>query len=299
MSHSDSGDVTGTRAGVLAGVLAFSMWGAFPIYFKIATGVSALEMLAHRIVWAVPFGLLIIVLRRQGKEVFAALRQRRTLGWLCLSAAFITINWLVYIWAVQNDQIFEASLGYYINPLLLVLAGFLFLGERLRRLQLMAVVLATLGVAVLTVSAGKLPIIALSLAASFTIYGLVRKQVVVGAMPGLLIETLVLFPVAALYLGWLLSNANAAFGPHDPRLAGLLLLAGPLTVLPLLFFAIAARRLRLATIGFLQFIGPTGQFLVGLHYGEALTTPHVICFGLIWTAVAVFVFDALKHGRAT
>jgi chloramphenicol-sensitive protein RarD len=282
------------RNGVLSGVLAFSMWGAFPIYFKIADGVSALEMLAHRIVWAVPFGALIILMRRQWPQVRTILGDRRTLGLLCVSAAFITVNWLVYIWAVQNEQIFQASLGYYINPLLLVVAGYLFLGERLRRLQSAAVVLAAGGVAVLAISGAQFPFIALTLAASFTVYGLVRKRVVVGAMPGLFIETLVLLPIAAVYLWRLIGSGAAAFGTHDLPLAGLLLLAGPLTVLPLLFFAIAARRLRLATIGFLQFIGPTGQFLIGVYYGEPLSVPHMVCFGMIWTAVAVFVFDAVR-----
>ncbi len=285
---------TQTRNGVLCGVLAFAMWGAFPIYFKVATGVEALEMLAHRIVWAVPFGLLIILARRQWPEVKRAVADRRTLGYLCLSAAFISINWLVYIWAVQNEQIFQASLGYYINPLLLVLAGFVFLGERLRRAQVAAVALAATGVGVLVVSGGEFPVVSLTLAASFTVYGIIRKRVVVGAMPGLFIETIVLLPVAAVYLIWLMVHGNSAFVTSNPTLAMLLLLAGPLTVLPLLLFAIAARRLRLATIGFLQFIGPTGQFMVGLYYGEMLTTAGMVCFTLIWLAVALFVFDALR-----
>lgn len=286
-----------TRNGVLCGVLAFAMWGAFPIYFKIATGVDALEMLAHRIVWAVPFGLIIVLARRQWPEVMRALRDRRTLGYLCLSAAFISVNWLVYIWAVQNERIFQASLGYYINPLLLVFAGYLFLGERLRRAQWAAVALATAGVAVLAISGGEFPAVSLVLAMSFTIYGLIRKRVVVGAMPGLFIETIVLLPVAATYLMWVIVNGSAAFTASNPTLAILLLLAGPLTVLPLLFFAIAARRLRLATIGFLQFIGPTGQFMVGIYYGETLSTADLVCFTLIWLAVALFVFDALRGGE--
>ena len=293
MQHSDPY----TRNGILAGVFAFAMWGAFPIYFKVIGDVPSLEMLVHRIVWAVPFGALIIAARHQWRDVVDALRTPRTFGYLLLSAVFITGNWLIYIFAVQNEQIFQASLGYYINPLMLVLVGFLFLGERLRRMQTVAVLLATTGVLILTFSGGQLPWISLCLAVSFTIYGVIRKQVVVGAMPGLFIETLVLFPVAALYLGWLVASDNTPFVTSDPRMMGLLFLAGPLTVLPLLFFAIAARRLRLATIGFLQFIGPSGQFLVGYAYGEPLTTPHLICFMFIWSAVIVFVVDVWYSSR--
>lgn len=282
------------RNGVLCAAAAFTMWGAFPIYFKVATGVSALEMLAHRIAWAVPFGLLIILARRQWPDVRAVFRDRHTLRWLTLGAAVISINWLVYIFAVQENQIFQASLGYYINPLLLVLAGFVFLGERLRRAQAVAVVLATAGVLVLTIRGGQWPWISLVLAVSFTIYGLVRKQVTVGAMPALFVETVLLLPAALAYLWFLGSGAGLAFGNVSTQLTVLLVLAGPLTVLPLLLFAIGARRLRLSTVGFLQFIGPTGQFMVGVAYGEPVTTAHAICFGLIWMAVAVFCADAWR-----
>lgn len=288
------------HGGVLAGILAFSMWGAFPVYFKIAAGVSAPEMLLHRVVWAVPFGLIIVLARRQWPEIRRICGQPRTLGLLLISALFIAFNWLVYIWAVQNDQIFQASLGYYINPLMLVLTGFLFLGERLSRMQTVAVALAAAGVAILTISGGQFPAISLTLAISFTIYGYIRKQVAVGAMPGLFVETLILFPLAAICLWFMVAPGTAAFHHSDPRMIGLLLLAGPLTVLPLLFFAIAARRLRLATIGFLQFIGPTGQFLLGLYYGEELDTARLLCFVLIWIAVAVFVLDVVRsNGRST
>jgi len=273
------------------------MWGAFPIYFKLAEGVSAPEMLLHRIVWAVPFGALIILARRQWPDVKRAFADRRTFGFLILSALIISGNWLVYTWAVQNGQIFQASLGYYINPLVLVLVGFLFMGERLRRMQVGAVLLATTGVAILTISGGTFPLISITLAISFTIYGVIRKQVVVGAMPGLFVETLVLFPVAAVMLATIVASGTSSFTPGNPTMVGLLLLAGPLTVLPLLFFSVAARRLRLSTLGFLQFIGPTGQFLVGYYYGETLTVPHLICFGFIWTAVALFILDVLWTGR--
>lgn len=285
------------RNGVLAGVLAFGMWGAFPIYFHIVEGVGAVEMLLHRIFWAVPFGLIIILARRQWPEVRRIFGDRRCLLYLLLSSIFITINWLVYIWAVQNGQIYQASLGYYINPLTFLLVGYLFLGERLRRIQTVAVSLAAAGVMVLTFAGGQFPFASIALAIAFTIYGVIRKQVAVGAMPGLFVETIILFPVALIGLTLLWQSGTAAFTPDDPRLAGLLILAGPFTVLPLLFFAIAARRLTLGTLGFLQFIGPTGQFFVGYYYGEPLTLPHIVCFALIWLAVTVFIFDVWFNGR--
>lgn len=282
------------RHGIIAAVIAYTAWGLFPIYFKIVGDVSSLEMLAHRIVWSVPFGALIIIGRKQWPEVKRALSHGRTVFFLSLSAFFIALNWLVYIWAVQHEQIFQASLGYYINPLVYVVVGIVFFGERLRVKQLIAVALAAIGVAVLTLSGGEFPLISFTLAISFTIYGVIRKQVVVGGMPGLFIETLVLLPIALIYTYSIIASGSAAFTLEAPGLMFLLLLAGPLTVLPLLCFALAARRLDLSMVGFLQFIGPTGQFLVALAYGETLSQAHMICFTLIWVAVAVFAYDAWR-----
>jgi len=286
-----------TREGLIAALIAYTFWGFLPIYFKLVETVPASEVLAHRILWAVPFGLPIVLVRRQWPEVVQALRTRRTLGLLALSAVLIAVNWLAYIWAVQNELIFQASLGYYINPLMWVLVGVLFFGERLRRMQTGAVLLAGAGVAVLTISGREFPLIALTLATTFTIYGTIRSRVVIGGMPGLFIETLVLLPAAAAYLLWIASRDVAVFVSGDWSMAGMLMLAGPVTVLPLLCFALAARRLRLSTIGFMQFLAPTLQFLIGLAYGEVLTGPHIVCFTLIWTAVTVFSWDAWRQSR--
>lgn len=285
------------RAGVVSALLAYLLWGVLPVYFKFVDDIPALEVLMHRIAWSVPFGLAIILARKQLPEVKRAFANRRTFGFLALAACLIAVNWLVYILAVQREQIFQASLGYYINPLFYVLVGVAFLGEKLRPAQIVAVALAAIGVGVLTFSGGKFPAIALSLAALFTIYGVIRKQVVVGGMPGLFIETLVLFPLALLYLGWLTYAGQDSFTASDGSGRSLLMLAGPVTVLPLLFFALAARRLPLATIGFLQFIAPTLQFLIGVYYGEVLSTPNLICFALIWTAVTIFAVDAWRGLR--
>ena len=285
------------REGVIIGLLAYTMWGLFPVYFKILDSVNPIEMLAHRVLWAVPFGALIISWRRQWPEIRQVLTDKTTLGWLCLAALAISVNWLIYIWAVQNEQIFETSLGYYINPLMYVLAGVVLLGERLRRLQLFAVVLAFVGVMILTISGGELPWVSISLALLFTLYGTIRKQIAVGAMPGLFIEIMMLLPFALIWMLWLLANNQASFASGDLTISSLLILAGPITVLPLLCFAVAARRLPLTTIGFIQFLAPTLQLGIGIYYGEHLTTAHLFCFGFIWAAVAFFSVDAIIAGK--
>jgi chloramphenicol-sensitive protein RarD len=295
--ESSDTDQRRTREGLLTALVAYTLWGFLPIYFKVVGSVPSTEVLAHRILWAVPFGLPILLGRRQWPEVMRALRHGRTVAWLALSAMLIAVNWLVYIWAVQNAQIFQASLGYYINPLMYVLVGIVFFAERLRPMQIAAVMLAAAGVAVLTISGGEFPLISVTLATSFTLYGVIRRRVVIGGMPGLFIETLILLPAAAVYLLLLLGRGTAVFGLSDLSMAGTLMLAGPFTVVPLLCFALAARRLRLSTIGVMQFIAPTLQFLVGLAYGEQLTGAHVICFTLIWIAVTAFSWDAWRASR--
>ena len=288
-----------SRAGFYSGIAAYSMWGLFPIYFMATQSVNAPEILAHRIVWSVPFGLIIILFRRQIKQVLTALKNKKTLFLLTLAAVALSANWGVYIWAIQQGEIFQGSLGYYINPLLYVLVGVIFLGERLTRIQGLAAILACLGVIVLTVYGGIFPGISLFLAVSFTIYGVIRKQVDIGAMPGLFIETLILLPAGLAYLYWLHDTAQLGFTGAAPDLKFLLMLAGPITVLPLLAFSFAARRLKLSTLGFLQYIGPTLQFACGVYYGEAFTLAHAWCFGLIWLALFLFSWDAWRsHQRA-
>lgn len=217
--------------------------------------------------------------------------------WLTTTAALIAVNWYVYIIAVQTDHIFQASLGYYINPLIFVVFGVLFFGERLRSLQRVAVAMAAIGVAVLATSGSEFPWIALFLGTSFAFYGVIRKRTVIGAMPGLLIETSILAPFALVWLGSMMAAGQASFGSVGPGLTSLLILAGPITVVPLVAFAIAARRLSLTTVGFMQFLAPTLQFMTGIYYGEELTLPRIICFVCIWIAVAFFSVDAIKQSR--
>ena len=285
------------RTGLTAAVAAYTIWGLFPIYLRALTDASAAEILSHRIVWAVPFGALILTLRKQWAEVKAALTTPKVLRVLFLTGGVIAVNWLVYVWAVANGRILEASLGYYINPLMYVAAGVFILGEKLRRPQQIAVALATLGVLVLTIGGGVFPWVSFILACSFTAYGYFRKTTNVGAMPGLFIEVLLLSPLATVYLVWLHQSGNIAFLQGDGDLDVLLALAGPVTVTPLVLFALAARRLTLTTLGFIQYIGPTLQFLLGLYFGEAFTLYHAICFTSIWLALAVFSFDALRENR--
>ena len=287
----------GLSPGLLAGIAAYTMWGFFPVYFKATQGVDPVELVAHRIVWSLPFGFLILVFRRQLRDTLAALRDWAVTKWLVVASLFMAGNWGLYIWAIQVDRIYEASLGYYINPLMYVLVGVWFFGESLTRLQLVAVALAVVGVSWLTVAGGAFPWVSLTLATSFTIYGVIRKQVVVGAMPGLFIEVLVLWLPAAAYLAWLVGSGKSPFLAGDAGLDALLLFAGPLTVMPLLCFAVAARKLRLSTVGFLQFVGPTLQFFCGLYYGEPFTPAYAVCFAFIWSAVAVFLFAALNRNR--
>lgn len=289
--------MTDSRSGVLAGLIAYTFWGVTPVYFKLVASVPPAEVLMHRVIWAIPFGALIIHLRKQWPEVRRALTHAQMLRWLIATGVLIAVNWFIYIVAIQTERVYQASLGYYINPLLFVLAGVLFFGERLRRLQRVAVVLATIGVLVLAISGGEFPWFALGVGVSFALYGVIRKRVVIGAMPGLFVETLVLAPLALAWWLWLETSGGAVFGHAEVSIDVLLLFAGPVTVIPLVLFAVAARNLTLTTVGFIQFLAPTLQLLTGVYYGEQLTTPRLICFAFIWSAVIAFSLDAWRSQK--
>lgn len=285
------------RAGVISGLAAYMMWGLFPIYFVATRHVPALELLANRIVWSIPVGLLILGFRKQIAETLRIVVTPKTLGLLALAAVALAANWGVYIWAIQQDQIFQGSLGYYINPLLYVLVAVVFFGERLSKLQVLAIALAFVGVAILTLKGGVFPAISLFLAASFTLYGVLRKYIAVGAMPGLFIETLTLLLPALAMLLYISQTGKLSMGAYGAGTDVLLLLAGPITVLPLLAFAFAARRIRLSTLGVLQYVGPTLQFACGVYFGEPFTTAHAWCFAFIWAGVGVFAWDAWRKAH--
>jgi chloramphenicol-sensitive protein RarD len=259
-------------------------------------GVSSWEILAHRTVWAVPMALGFVVAARQGSEVRAALKTPRTVAWLALSAALIAFNWSIYIWAVNSGRVLETSLGYYINPMLAMAAGALFFNERIDRLGMVAIALAALGVAVQAVAIGGLPLVSLALAFTFGGYGIVRKRVAASAQTGLLIECLLLMGPGMAYVLWLQATGAGHFGASLPATAWLLA-CGPVTAVPLVLFSWAARRIPLSFMGFLQFIGPTMVFAIGVTQGEPFTPLRAASFAFIWGGAAVFAFGAWRRSR--
>jgi chloramphenicol-sensitive protein RarD len=286
-----------TRAGLLLGLGAYLLWGVLPLYFKAIGHVPATEIVAHRIVWSLVFLAGLATLWKRWAKIRKAVANPKVLGTLFLTAALIGTNWLIWIWAVLNGHVLEGSLGYYLNPLVNVLLGVVLLKEKLSRGQMFAVLLAAAGVAVLAAGAGGGLWISLSLAASFALYGFLRKVAPVESIEGLLVETAILTPVALAWILFLQSKGESGLGT-DATTSILLVLAGAITAVPLLLFTAAAKRLPYSTLGFLQYIAPSMQFLLAvLMFGEKLTPAHVVCFGAIWTALAIFAFEGVRTSR--
>lgn len=286
------------RRGLAYGVAAYGLWGVLPVYFKAVDSVPAIDIVAHRIVWSLPFLALLLALGRAWSEIGAALRDRRTLALLALTAVLIGTNWLLYVHAVTSRNILAASLGYYLNPLANVLLGRFVLKERLGPLQWSAVAIAAAGVSALVADATGGLWLSLLLCISFAAYGLLRKVASVDSVAGLAIETVMLAPLAIAWLGWSLAAGLPAFGT-GPSQGALLVLAGIVSTTPLLLFTAAARRLRYSSLGMLQFLAPTLQFLLAvLVYGEAFTTAHAIAFTAIWTALALYLVALAREPRA-
>jgi chloramphenicol-sensitive protein RarD len=282
------------RTGLLLGIGAYVSWGLLPLYLRLLRGVPALQVLAHRVVWSLLLLAVIVLAMRRGRAIVAAARGR-TLLLLCASAALIAVNWLVYIWAVQNGHVLEASLGYFINPLLNVALGMIVLGERIGTIQKAAVAVAALGVAVLAVAGGGALWISLTLAFSFGLYGLIRKVAAIDALGGLTVETALLVGPALAVL-WL--SPEPVFG-RGVTMDVLLVMAGAVTAAPLLMFAAAARRLRYSTLGLLQYMAPTLQFLLAvLLFQEPLRGAHIVTFVLIWVGCALYAIGS-RPPRAT
>lgn len=280
------------RLGVLLGAGAFFIWGLVPVYFRALHGVSALEIIAHRVLWSVLFLAGLLAVTRRFAALGAVLRQPRLVGRLALTSALVASNWLTFVWAVNAGRILDTSLGYFITPQVNVLLGFLILGERLRPAQWLAVLLALAGVVNQVFVLGQLPWISLLLAATFGCYGLFRKQIPVDAVTGLLVETLVAAPFALGYLVHLWRAGTMQFGHRgwdlDVMLAGL----GVVTAVPLMLFAAGAQRLRLATVGFLQYIAPSITFVLAVFlYGERLALPRLVTFALIWAGILVYALE--------
>lgn len=282
------------KAGVLFALAAYGMWGFAPMYFKLLMDMPAPEILVHRIVWSVAVLVLLVLAMGQKDKVYKAIKNSRVVLILLLSGLLLAANWLLFIWAINNDHLLDASLGYYINPLLNVFLGRVFLAERLRRLQKLAVGLAVFGVLILIFSYGQVPWIALILATSFGIYGLLRKQVAVDSLPGLLIETVMMLPFALVYWVFFASSMSNLFS-NDMTLNMLLIGAGIVTTAPLLCFTAAARRIRYSTLGFFQYIGPSIMFLLAVFlYGEPLHEARLVTFGFVWCALLMFSVDSYR-----
>lgn len=291
-------DAKQTRQGIFFALAAYFMWGIAPAYFKLIQQVPADEILTHRIIWSFFFMLALISLGRSWPKVRAACQNRKRLLLLAVTALLIGGNWLLFIWAVNNHHMLEASLGYFINPLVNVLLGMLFLGERFRRMQWVAVALAFTGVLVQLWQFGSLPIIGLGLAFSFAFYGLLRKKIAIDAQTGMLIEALWLLPVAAAYLFLFADSPTSHLSANPWSLNLLLVAAGIVTTVPLLCFTAAATRLRLSTLGFFQYLGPTLMFLLAVtFYGETVGQDKLVTFGFIWAALILFTLDALYTQR--
>lgn len=287
-----------SRPALGAAILCYLIWGIVPLVFQAMghLGVSPWEILANRTVWAVPMALLFVLLAGQGREVMAVVRNRRTLAWLTLSSLLIAGNWGIYIWAVNSGRVLETALGYYINPLLGMAAGALMFNERIDRLGYVAIALAVIGVAVQAFAVGGLPIVSLALAVSFGGYGILRKRVAASAQTGLLIECLVLAVFGAIYVAWLQHTGAGHLGKSWQATAWLLS-CGPFTAVPLVLFSWAARRIPLSSLAFLQFLGPTSGFVIGVMQGEAFTPLRAASFVFIWGGAVVFAVAALRRSR--
>ena len=295
----DKAPVGSNQGGLPYAVGAYVIWGFVPLFFKLVSSVPPVEVLAQRIIWSLPLCFLIMVFRRQIGDYLAALRDPRVLRMLLASSLLIAVNWLVYIFSIFTDHVLAASLGYYLNPLVNVMLGMIFLGERLSRMQMLAVAIAGVGVAILLAGALDTLWISLTLAFSFGIYGLIRKIVPVGSLPGLAIETTLLMPLALAASTYYLWVADGRGFGSDGSISLLLMAGGIVTAVPLLLFATAARRMSYAALGFVQYMAPSLAFLLSLFvFHEPLKPAQFACFVLIWISIAVFSFDMWRKMRA-
>jgi chloramphenicol-sensitive protein RarD len=285
-----------TRRGMVWATAAFLWWGLSPVYWKALAGVAAEQLLAHRVLWSLALLVVLLTLRRSWRAVGAAVTRPRTLGTLLLTTGLIAVNWYTYIWAMAADRVLEASLGYYVNPLVNVLLGVVFLRERLRRAQTVAVALAAVGVAALTAEVGRVPWVSLLLALTFGFYGLLRKTVAAGPLVGLAVETALLAPVALVWLARLHAAGGGALGAGPGRVDLLIVASGVITVAPLVWFTRGARLLPLSTLGLLQYLAPTLQFLLAVAvYREPFSALHLAAFALIWAGLALFTWDLRRR----
>ena len=290
--------VTDQRRGLIAGFSAWIIWGLFPLYWRSLSPSTPFELLAHRVVWAVVWVALVLLVIKRWHEVLAAFRDRRTALVLVAASIAIGVNWGMFIYGVNDGRTVEVSLGYYVNPLVSVLMGVWFFKERLRALQWAAIAIAAIAVVVLTVEVGQFPWLGLSLAASFGIYGLLKKISPTPPLSGLMVEALILLPASIAYLAYLMSIGEWTFGHHGAGHVILVVLMGLVTAVPLVLFAVSAQSIPLSTLGLMQYITPTMQFLLGvLAFREPMSTARWIGFGIVWAALVLFTIDALRNAR--
>lgn len=289
-----------TKAGLIAGLGAYVLWGLAPIYFKWIEAASAWEILGHRILWSVAILATILKLQGSWHQVKTCLADRRVAWGLLASACIVTVNWLTFIWAINADRILETSLGYFINPLVFILLASVFLKEHIRPLQWVAVAIAAIGICIQIVQLGELPWVSLVLAVSFGIYGLVRKQIGAPSMAGLFVETLYMIPLGVGIIGWHVYIGSLAFGNVSTQLDVLLIAAGLVTAIPLILFGIAANRISLTTIGFLQYLAPSMTFVLAIFvYNEPINGVKLTSFALIWLALAIFSGESYYRHKRT
>ena len=284
--------------GVLRAALAYTLWGLFPLYFRELAGVGAFEIVLHRVAWSVVFLVIVLLWLRRWQWLASLRMQPQVLAMFTLSALVLALNWLTYVWAVSNGHVIDASLGYFINPLVSVALGYFVLHERLRRWQWAAVALATAGVAWLAALGPHIPWVGIVIAVSFAVYGLMRKTAALGALEGLALETLLLAPPAIALIAWWTVQGSGGLAGRSPATLAWLIGLGPMTSIPLLMFAAGARRISLATLGLLQYVSPTIQLALGVWvFGEALGSERLAGFTLIWIALALFSIESWLHAR--
>lgn len=282
-----------TRSGIINALLAYFMWGLAPLYFKLLVDIGAGEILMHRVIWSSLFLFILVLVSRKWQVLVQLCQQPKVIAKLSLSATILALNWLLFIWAVNNDHLLDASLGYFINPLLNVALGLLFFSERLRRNQKIAVGLAAFGVLIQLFTIGSLPIVSLALASSFAIYGVLRKKMHVDSFVGLLIESLLMLPVAVIYWLYFVQSPTGNMLLNSNTLNVTLIMAGLVTTAPLLCFTAAAKRLTLSSLGFFQYIGPSIMFLLAIYYyQESIKAAELLTFFFIWLALALYSVDA-------
>ncbi len=296
---SENPDNTDSPRGLAFAVTAYLLWGFLPIYMKALAHISPAEVIAHRVIWSVPIAGAVLIWLGRTADLRVALRSPRLLGMACMTAALITVNWGIYVWAIGSGNTLDAALGYYINPLFSVFLGAVLLGERLDRAQMAAIALAALAVAILTYDTGRLPLVALGLTVTWGIYAYLKKSLPLGPNQGFMLEVLILLPIALGYFGWLVATRQSHFAVGVPGDTWLLLGCGLVTAVPLMIYANGAKLLRLSTIGILQYIAPTMIFLTAVFvFDEPFGTARMIAFPMIWAALVIYTGALISQARA-